>query len=491
MSIGKQPIRILLFTSATCKFCPEVERIVRGVVGAGLGATVSITTVDIDISPQIAEQYNITKLPSVVMNNELVLFGLMQEEDVKDKLWNSLFSNILQAEEKQDKKKENMFFIIQRTLDSIKGSLIRKNIGDYVHLGTLQMTNLSILSLDILAPLLLYTSGRELGMYGASQMLLLITNPNIGNEIKSVPRFYEILKALEMLYSDPSKHPLFVSENAKLIEKSDTGATLRIWGSAYSVGISNVGEPLCHILAGEIAGSVQVLLGKHVKVTETSCWGLGDEYCDFKIEILNEEQILRPESDTGKKEAMLRRNTFLSKLYDVSKTISDSLFMKVPLRKRVMDYVHISLIQEEFMGIKFQDPFCSILLYSAGREFGIGGPGKEILQKKLMEKNMRPPLNLEEAVKLLTEYYQHPTNMLPRQYAFVDCEIEDEETAYIIIKECAHSSGSMNVGETFCDFEAGFIAGRIQLLIEDSVIVKEIECHGKGDNYCKFEIVIE
>ena len=42
----------------------------------------------------------------------------------------------------------------------------------------------------------------------------------------------------------------------------------------------------------------------------------------------------------------------------------------------------------------------------------------------------------------------------------------------------------------FCDFTAGYINGRLQLLMVDEIVVREIACYGSGDSVCKFEVTI-
>ena len=59
------------------------------------------------------------------------------------------------------------------------------------------------------------------------------------------------------------------------------------------------------------------------------------------------------------------------------------------------------------------------------------------------------------------------------------------------VKECATATNTPDLGVTFCDFQAGFISGRLQLLVDDDVVVREVECPGTGHDHCKFEITLE
>ncbi|MFW9991460.1 MAG: V4R domain-containing protein [Candidatus Odinarchaeota archaeon] len=489
MSIS--PVRILLFTSESCKFCPEVDRIVRRVVGAGAQNQVQVTTVDVDLAHEIAEEYQISILPTVVIDKKVVLQGLMSEDDVKDRLWNSLFSSILERGKRLDMRKENMLFITERTMASVnKKELIRSNIGDYVHLGTLQASTLSMLALDPLARNLLYDVGRNLGMYGAGQMMLLSLNPDISTSFRLEKRFQAILQAIKEFYSNPAAFPLFLSESAEIVENDGDKAVLRIFGSAYAIGTPRIGESLCSMIAGEIAGQVQVLLGRHAKVTETACWGLGDTYCEFLIETSDKESSMEIVSDKGKKEVAARRQKFIDAMAELAGLHEDSLFMKRQFRPKAGDFVHISAVQQAFTALKMMDEFTGMLLYSAGNENGLISP-KNVLLRELFKTGARPPLEFNQAVKVIAASIAHPTSLLPRTHSFVNYEIIDEDVAHLIIDENVFSAGSSNTGTSFCDWTAGFIAGRMRLLTIGEPVVKEIECTGTGAERCKFEISIE
>ena len=48
-----------------------------------------------------------------------------------------------------------------------------------------------------------------------------------------------------------------------------------------AAGVPNVGEPLCHLEAGFLAGALGGLTGQKILVRETGCWGLGQQTCRF------------------------------------------------------------------------------------------------------------------------------------------------------------------------------------------------------------------
>lgn len=46
-----------------------------------------------------------------------------------------------------------------------------------------------------------------------------------------------------------------------------------------------LGQPLCYLEAGLLAGALNKLLGKRVGVEETKCWGTGENYCQMEATI--------------------------------------------------------------------------------------------------------------------------------------------------------------------------------------------------------------
>jgi predicted hydrocarbon binding protein len=59
---------------------------------------------------------------------------------------------------------------------------------------------------------------------------------------------------------------------------------------------------------------------------------------------------------------------------------------------------------------------------------------------------------------------------------------------YLQVDECVTCAGIPNIGETVCHFEGGVVAGIIQNFTKSIVTCKEIQCWGKGDKSCVFEV---
>jgi len=60
---------------------------------------------------------------------------------------------------------------------------------------------------------------------------------------------------------------------------------------AVCSGMPNIGEALCSFECGFIAGGLTRIMDMDVVVTETKCWGLGDEVCRFEAELFKKGTI--------------------------------------------------------------------------------------------------------------------------------------------------------------------------------------------------------
>lgn len=502
-----EKVRLLFFTSPTCFACPEVERVIENIAGTSMKGMLHVNTIDITEEQEIAAQYGIMSVPVVMLNEERIAEGLITEDVIREKLWSSILPNIL-SREKDTRRKESMMILTKNTISSIiSQELVRENLGDYVHLGVYQQVMMSLLALDPLIPQLLYQSGRELGMYGAAPYYLTVLNPQVG-AVRPEERFQETLLALAQLYSHNNIVPLYQATRCDIAKMEGYKASLRIYELANSTGAINIGESLCHYTAGEIAGTVEAMIGSATSVVEIRCRGLGDDFCEFEIEVFPGKEpgkapykVFEVKNDSKQVQFLgdfpaeeYRRQIFYEFIHETTQNGYNSLLMTESLRQNSFDFVHISALQQQIMSLKFRDRFCGALLYSAGRELGVIGPGKSLIYDLLAsEKAALPVETLKDAINIMKRYLTHPTSYLPRGHSLVEVvEGEDEDEMFIRIWECAYASGAnlseTNLNETLCDFQAGYLAGRLALILKDPPIVTETKCHGTGHNFCEFRI---
>ncbi len=497
MSLEITPLRLIMFTSETCVYCPPIETIVREVVGSGMQDLVHVSTIDIDDDHEASSRYQIQSLPTLVINDEIVLQGGMDDDSVRDLLWSTLLNQAITSEQAITLTKNSLLALTMNAMDSLNGSkVLRPSVGDYTHIGVFQQYLLSLYSLDPLIPHLLYKAGYQLGMFGMMHHVLTLLNPKLGRTPKRDLRFKHLAYALTLYFSDREILPTLLAESANVVKITDTQIDLRVNDMASASIRIDVGEPMCGFFAGQLAGvtaAVMGMSGTAASCEELICMANGGEYCLFQISIAGEELAEKPLPPLENKEERAgRRQNFYEVIHEMTNIIQDSNLMIKTQRVKVRDFIHISVLQPIIISIKFLDRFSGTILYNGGKELGVFGPGKQLLIRLVQEEGIQVPVPLEKAVNLLLAYLRHPTTMLGREHGLVRLNHEDDDSYTLEIDDSVSIAGmqTAELNKTFCDFQAGFIAGRLYILVGKDPIVKEIECQGTGHQTCKYRITV-
>lgn len=488
------PIRLIMFTSEDCIYCPPIEAITFEIVGAGMEGFVHVSTVDVDDDPDSAQRYGITSLPTLMINEQIVLQGGMDDDSVRELLWNTLLTHAVQNEELVELSKQSLLVLTMNFWDSLnREKQLRTNIGDFIHLGPYQLTLLSLYSLDPLVPFLLYKAGQQLGIFGMMHHILNLLEPRLGKASKRTKRFKYLAEALELYFSDREMLPTYFAERAEIVEVKDETLRLKVHGLASAAMGIDVGENMCDFTAGQLAGVTTAVMGTKSKCAEIACAATGFDFCVFEIELLGPDEsddIGLPEYE-DKGDRIDRRQAFYEVIHELTLKLEDSLLIRKPLRPSG-DYIHISALQPIVVSLKLLDEFTGSILYSGGRELGIFGPGKDLLYRLVHSaEGIQPPVKFDVGVELLHQYLSHPASALSREWGLVTLSPPDTERPdrrILTIQEYGAISGIHNIGRTFCDFLAGFLAGRLTVLIGHDPILREIKCQGTGASACEFEI---
>jgi predicted hydrocarbon binding protein len=482
-----------MFTSEDCVYCPPVESIVKEVVGSGMQDLVHVLTIDVDDDPEAEKQYNINALPTLVIDDETVLEGGMDDDSVREILWSTLLNKAVTSEEAVEVTKSSLLALTINAMGSLNGTRqLRTAVGDFTHIGIFQLNLLSLYSLDPLIPHLLYKAGQQLGLYGMMHHVLTLLNPKLGQTPRRDLKFKHLAYSLELYFSDRETLPTMLAESAQVVGITNQMIKLRVNDMASASLRVNVGEPMCGFFAGQLAGVTQAIMGTPSNCVETMCMANGSEYCLFVIRTGMDlkERSLPPLED--KIERATRRQNFYEVIHETTELINDSLLMRKIQRPEIGDFMHISVFQPIIISLKLLDRFSSIILYSGGRELGVFGPGKPLLYRLVQQAGIDVPMQLEEGVHLLHQYMTHPTTMLYRDQGLIRLAMKDYNTFVLEIEENASVAGlnTSNIGATFCDFLAGFFAGRLHILIGLDPIVQETQCQGMGAPFCTFEISV-
>jgi predicted hydrocarbon binding protein len=66
-----------------------------------------------------------------------------------------------------------------------------------------------------------------------------------------------------------------------LIGQTPEQMEIEVAETLSAAGVPDVGEPLCHLEAGFLAGALGKLTGQKILVREIGCWGQGHQTCRF------------------------------------------------------------------------------------------------------------------------------------------------------------------------------------------------------------------
>ncbi|MCY3411712.1 MAG: hypothetical protein INQ03_08785 [Candidatus Heimdallarchaeota archaeon] len=487
-------IRLIMFTSDKCIWCPPIERVVREVLmEGGMQELVHISVIDVEAEEDSKGAYDIQTLPKVYINDKLILEGGMDDENARDLMWSAMLNFAFKSKQEEELIKTSLLNIEMNSIESLNDTaVLRPSIGDHTHIGTYQQSLLSLYSLDPLVPYFLYNAGYNIGMYGIMHNILHTLNPKLGTTPQRSKKFIVLGKALELYFSNRELYSTRIASGAKVIEQTESSIFLRVNELASaSIGI-DVGEPMCGFVAGQLAGVTTALMGTQASCAEQICLANGGDFCLFKISIDKdfERQMIPAAED--KFQRMDRKYNFYEVIHEITSIMEKSTLMRKPQRPNAGDFIHISVYQPIIITLKLLDSLSGVILYSGGRELGVFGPGKDLLDQLRHEKGDNGIVSPEIGVSLLYEYLTHPTSYLRRDYGRVHLHKIDEETYHLEFEENASVAGMArgNLNLSFCDFQAGFLAGRLHILIGLEPIVKEINCQGNGHEVCVFEIKI-
>ncbi|MHA1940907.1 MAG: V4R domain-containing protein [Candidatus Hodarchaeales archaeon] len=523
-----EPISIILFKGPKCAICKPVERHLKRIVETSQGGA-SLKTIDTDEHADIAlKRYYVSQVPHVLYNDEVILtatqaasmfstFGGGEDSSLfsadQYDLFNYLFNKLIEAgvkasEADQDRwRKLSIISVSERLLNvDALDTIIRPSIGDYVHIGHLQAIVASLISINPIAKGYLFRAGELAGKFGAAQSWLHTYNRNIMDEHRMKKRFNEMLKGFKILYG-PNPMALNVASDLSIERLSDYHAKLHVTGSAHAVENSDIGQDVCGFLAGEIAGLIEVTLGEKAAVTETKCWGLGEQSCEFDI-VLGETSDHYALSNLESKKFFNEtdRLRFELSIADISRNMYQSLLNKKWMRPAIGDFIHISVLQHILTSLKFSDPFNSTLLSYAGQHYGqiledVGSISR-IINRRGLSAKLLGAMEFDQACEVLGYYFNSPPNLASKIHADVIVDMIDDESARFKVYESAATSGinlsTVDLSALFPgveeppkvslldDFLSGYINGRLDLLIEEDVIVREEVCQANGHTCCEF-----
>ncbi len=142
------------------------------------------------------------------------------------------------------------------------------------------------------------------------------------------------------------------------------------------------------------------------------------------------------------------------------------------IRKKMSDNVNVKFPRLLINSLQWISVGYSSALYFAGKKLG-----KEILHKDVSGKDLKSSLN--GIAKLF------------KSYGIGTLEIKEmEKNVSVVLKDSVTSYKLQKVGRPVCFFEAGMIAGILEVKLNKKVTVTEVLCGGLGDEVDEFLVKI-
>ncbi len=152
----------------------------------------------------------------------------------------------------------------------LTGKRLRELLSDYINIGFLRLLHM-----------VLYKSGVKL------DGVLRDCGWKVGKEVISKhvggSTFNEILGNIAKFWE---KNKL---GRVEVIEMEENKATIRIYDCYDCANMPNIGETMCHLDEGMLAGIFEAKLGGGYEAVEVKCWGNGYTYCEVHIKLGRED----------------------------------------------------------------------------------------------------------------------------------------------------------------------------------------------------------
>lgn len=148
----------------------------------------------------------------------------------------------------------------------------RKRLGPYVSLThyrglTIGFTQYMQNRLGQMGDAILYTVGRLTAQAAMSQIMA---------------EFPDRETALRRIFDEIRANGIAIPE---VLHRTEDRIQVRLHENVTSAGVMPSGRTICHYQAGMLAGIFEALLGTRVLSAEKNCWGLGDRFCEFQLDV--------------------------------------------------------------------------------------------------------------------------------------------------------------------------------------------------------------
>jgi predicted hydrocarbon binding protein len=163
---------------------------------------------------------------------------------------------------------------------------LRKRLGNFFDMWAYQERVIGVLALSKSMGPVLAEAGKRVGRSLATKSLSMI---------KKLPNYHSIDKSNTLEEARLSTEWSVVQAMYQMtgtgiinMVEYEKGKRLafQVEECVSCTGLPNLGESVCYYLGGQLAGAIEVIIGKPVGWIETKCQAKGDPYCEFKFTVM-------------------------------------------------------------------------------------------------------------------------------------------------------------------------------------------------------------
>jgi predicted hydrocarbon binding protein len=237
--------------------------------------------------------------------------------------------------------------------------------------------------------------------------------------------------------------------------------------------------PKCYMMAGTLAGIMELITGKECLCMEEECAAKGDRVCTFRITPVPSGAKAEPVKEWWRGEKPPERATELFLDYDEVK--GEVFFMGLTSSMVLSRYERVELQKEleKIMGPAYK----TIMYESVGRD---GTKETVNMIQKFFVRVLRMFSKRRIVESLLKNYSQRGGGMA--ELVYID---EKNSTGRIIVRNSNFARGYKKSDKPVCHILAGMFAAGGDVVFGRRMECRETKCVAKGDDHCEFELFPE
>ncbi len=179
---------------------------------------------------------------------------------------------------------------------------IRKRLGDTIDMWAYQERVIGVLALSKSMGPVLAEAGRKVGRALTMKALPFIQRMPNYQSITKAGSLSEAINSTEWNIVQLMYRTTGTGIISMVRFEKDVLMVFQVEECVSCTGLPNLGESVCFYLGGQLAGAMEVAVGKNVGFVESLCQAKGDSLCEFRCNVLSTNQRKLPDGgeDKGK-----------------------------------------------------------------------------------------------------------------------------------------------------------------------------------------------